>query len=167
MKIESSTSTIIQTNDSVGGKTNVTITGSRENCMKAALEIMECIEEKTAMHTATTKKISMPDGVVGRVIGKNGVTIRYIKAETEVQAIEFDKPPKGVEAVNPSYIRTCSITGSDEQIEEAIKLIKQVQNGEDIVNKAQFAAMCAKIGYQVKDDSETIHTPSADQCVIS
>ena len=161
MKIESSTSTIIQTNDSVGGKTNVTITGSRENCMKAALEIMECIEEKTAMHTATTKKIFMHGGVVGRVIGKNGVTIRYIKAETGVQAIDFDKPPKGVD------ICTCSITGSDEQIEEAIKLIKQVQNGEDIVNKAQFAAMCAKIGYQVKDDSETIHTPSADQCVIS
>ena len=167
-KVQSTTNTSIQiSNVGVGGKTEGMIIGSHENCTRAAIDIMECIKEKRAMHTATTKKITMPNSVVGHVIGKGGVTIFYIKAETEVQDIEFDKPPKGVEAVDPSYVRTCSITGSDEQIEGAIKLIKQVQSGEDIVTNARLAAVFARFGFQIKDDSETVHTPSADQCAIS
>ena len=168
-KVESATNTSIKilSNISVGGKTEGIIIGSHENCTRAAIDIMECIKEKRAMHTATTKKITMPNSVVGRVIGKGGDTINYIKAETEVQDIEFDKPPKGVEAVDPNYIRTCSITGSDEQIEGAIKLIRQAQ-GEDIVTSARLAAVFERFGFQIKDDSETVHTPSsADQCAIS
>ena len=164
-KIQSATNTSIKISNSVGGKPEGIIIGSHENCTRAAIAIMECIKEKRAMHTATTKKITMPNSAVGRVIGKGGATINYIKAETEVQDIEFDKPPKGVEAVDPSYVRTCSITGSDEQIEGAIKLIKQVQSGEDIVTNARLAAVFAR--FQIKDDSETVHTPSADQCAIS
>ena len=167
-KVQSATNTSIKiSNSSVGGETEGIIIGSRENCTRAAMDIMECIKEKRAMHTATTKKITMPNSAVGRVIGKRGDTIKYIKAETEVQDIEFDKPPKGVESVDPNYIRTCSITGSDEQIEGAIKLIKQVQSGEDIVTNARLVAVFARFGFQMEDDSGTVHTPSADQCTIS
>lgn len=151
-KVQSTTNTSITiSNVGVGGKTEGMIIGNHENCTRAAIDILECIKEKRAMYTATTKKITMPNSVVGHVIGKGGVTIFYIKAETEVQDIEFDKPPKGVEAVDPSYVRTCSITGSDEQIEGAIKLIKQAQSGEDIVTNARLAAMFARFGCQIKD----------------
>ncbi len=157
--MQNATNTSIQiSNVSIGGKNRGTITGSPENCERAAVQIMELIAERTAMHTATTKTISIPDGDVGRVIGKGGATLRDIKAMSGVQEIEFDK--------TNNLIRTCSITGTDEKIEEAIKLIRQVQDGrDDVVSGAQLADLLANCGISLRESDEA-GTPGG-RCVVS
>ena len=164
-KIEAETDTHIKLDKSWSNEdTQIHIAGKEDNCAHAIVKISECISMKTAMHTATSRTISVQASSVGRVIGRHGSTLQFIKAESEVQSIEFDKPQTGFDAAVNST-RKCTIIGSEEQIEKAIGLIKRAENGEDFVTQARLVHMFSNLGVQVDPDSETVH--KSDECVIS
>ena len=155
-KVEKATNTSIKISGDNGDKCEGVIIGSKENCKKAAFMIANKLKQKISMHTATSKTIPVPHNMVRRIIGKNGVTIEAIKSLSGAHDIDFSEKPIGWEAfLNP--VRTCTITGSDEQIEKAKELIEQVTSGTDIVTNAEIAAMCVRLGLSLNNDA----------CVIS
>jgi len=163
-KIRSETNTDIKVRDSYNEETEIEICGTQDDCMRASLKICESIEKKTAMHTATSKTISVRSSAVGKVIGRHGCTVHYIKAESGAQEVEFDKAQSGFEAaVNPTC--NCTITGSDEQIEKAIELIRRAEKGEDFVTKARFDHFLSTFGMRLDSDSGDANR--SDPCVIS
>ena len=146
LEVERATNTIIKLEPdsaALGHKKKGTITGSEENCKKAALMILKKLKRRVYIHTAASRTISIPHNMVGRVIGKHGVTIESIKSLSGAHDIKFSEKPKGLEALmNPD--RECTITGSDEEIEKAIKLIDQVVTGNDVTENARFVAAILK-----------------------
>lgn len=114
--------------------------------------ILQKLKRRVSLHTAASETMKVPDNKVGRIIGKNGVTIEAIKSLSGVQDIDFSERPSGFEALfNPE--RTCTITGSHDEIEKAKKLINQVVDGEDIVTNARIAAVLLRLQ---DDDSSCV-----------
>ena len=164
LEVERATNTIIKLQPRSfvsGGRRVGVIMGSEENCKKAALMILKKLERKVSMHTATSKTIKIPQEMVGRVIGKNGVTIDMIKSLSGVHDIKISDRATDLAAIL-STERECTIAGSDEQIEKAVKLITQVLSGEDIVTNARIAALKVKLKEVGIDLSE-----ESSACVIS
>ena len=163
LEVERATNTIIKLQDrsyALNGKRAGEIVGSEENCKKAALMILKKLEHKVSMHTAMSKTIKIPLDMVGRVIGKNGVTIEMIKSLSGVHDIKISDRATGLAAIlNPE--RECTITGSAEQIEMAVKFITQVLSGEDIVTNARIAALMVKVGMDLNEED------TSSDCVIS
>ena len=158
-EVERLTNTIIKVDrgfGSLGGQNRkVLVVGSEDNCKKALLMILRNVERRVGEHTAGAKTISVPDGLVGRIIGKGGATISAIKSISGAQDIKFDDKKTGLEAML-QIERKCYIHGSEEAIEKAEKLIRLAMTGEDIVAGATFAAVfmeLLKSGVQCQEES--------------
>ncbi len=148
LEVERATNTVIklETHTTLpGGRIKGRITGSEENCKKALLMITQKLSRRVSQHTAASSTIKVPDNMVGKIIGKEGSTIEFIKSLSGAQDIKFSDRPPPLEAMF-NHDRECTITGSHEEIEEAKKLIKQVIAGEDIVTNARIAAIMTKLG---------------------
>lgn len=162
-EVERVTDTVIQVPPLVtGGRRTGVIIGSEENCKRAALMISEKLQRRVSQRVAASQQIRVPDDMVGRIIGKNGATIHAIKALSGAHDIDFSERPTGLEAfLNP--MRVCTITGSNEEIEKAKDLIKQVLEGEDIVTNARMAALIVKLRTMGID----FDSSENNQCVLS
>ena len=155
LEVERATNTIIKVDDrrrSLGDNRYVVITGSTENCNKAFLMITQRLQRKVYLHTATSETIKVPAGMVGRLIGKNGVTIETIKSSSGAHDIKFSDRPVGLQGLFQQTEQECTITGSHDQIKEAKKLIQQVLSGEDIDPSVHLAALMEKLGIQFEDE---------------
>ena len=159
-EVERLTNTIINVDRGIGGSLGgqnrkVLVVGSEENCKKALLMILRNVERRVSEHTAGAKTISVPDSLVGRIIGKGGATISAIKSISGAQAIKFDDKMTGLGAMLQTE-RKCYIHGSENAIEKAEKLIRLAMTGEDIVAGATFAAIfieLLKLGVQCQEES--------------
>ena len=129
---------------SLGDKRYVRIVGSEENCKRALLMIVQKLQRKVSLHTAASETIKVPNNMVRRIIGKEGVTVQCIKSLSGALDIKIPDRPRGSEAF-PEPERDCVITGSHDEIEEAKKLIKRVLAGEDIVANARLEALMVKL----------------------
>ncbi len=167
LEVERKTNTIIKVPSNLhssSGRVAGTITGSEENCRRAAIMIVEKLKRRVAMHTATSVTIEIPGSMVGRIIGKNGATVRAIESLSGAQKVEISPRSQGLEAfLNPS--RKCTITGTAEEIEKAKELIQQVLDGEDIVTNATLAALLVKLGISLTDNDSD--SSSNNDCPIS
>ena len=136
--------------------TKVLIQGDEENCQRALLLIVQNIRRKTALHTATTKTITIPNQHCGRVIGKGGANVKEIQSLTGTRINV--KGRQGWDAIlNPEEPATCEITGSSEQIEEAKKLIAKAVEGEDVAQNAFFAAFISALVQELKAEGYTFN----------
>ena len=120
---------------------DVVIIGRKENCKKALLKILTNIRRKTAVQIAATETIEIQNRkMCGRVIGKNGANRKAIENISGAR-IKIEEST-GLEAMlDPNGPRKCKITGSAEQIESAKELMELAQEGADIAQAAQIAAV--------------------------
>lgn len=147
LEVERATNTSIKVDSrkgSLGDERYAMITGSAENCKRAFLMITQRLQRRVYLHTATSETIKVPDNMVGRIIGKSGITIEGIKSLSGANDIKFSDKPVGLQGLLNTE-RDCTITGSHEEIEEAKKLIHRVLDGEDIVTGAYLAALMMKL----------------------
>ena len=147
-QVESETNTIIKVEKSGYARLTqngtVDIKGSEENCKRALCIILQNLRRKMVQHLATTETITIPNLLVGRVIGKGGSTCSAIENISGARVRIESREDQGLE----SYLddsRTCKITGMAEQVEEAKDLIKSAMQGADIVRVAAFAAIMFKL----------------------
>ena len=123
------------------------IHGSEENKKKALVLILNRLKKRVSQQTAKTETIDIPEAMVGKVIGKGGQTISAIKSLSGVVDIKIEDRPQGLATfldLNPS--RKCMITGSEEEIEKAKRLITLAMQGGDIVMGATLAALIVELG---------------------
>ena len=128
------------------------ILGSKENCQRALALILRKLRKKVSQHTSASKTISIPSHLCGKVIGKDGASLRAIESISGAKIkIEKKKGWKGL-FVNE---QDCIITGLDEEIEVADKLIQEVMAGVDIASKAKLVDLIGiltkKFGFQFGD----------------
>ena len=136
---QTNTSIVIKKNDRYDMSTNGygRIIGSEKNCEKALSLIVQNLQRRVRMHTSTTKTISIPSALCGKVIGVGGATCRAIETLTGAE-IKIDKGG-GLEGL--LGLRECKITGLEEQIDKAEKMIREAMGGADIMKRATLAAL--------------------------
>ena len=129
------------------------ILGSKENCQRALALILRKLRKKVMQHTSASKTISIPSHLCGRVIGKGGASLRAIESISGAK-IKIEKK-EGWEGLFVDE-QDCIITGLDEEIEVAEKLIREAMAGVDIASKAKLVALIGilteKFGFRFEDD---------------
>ena len=144
-EVESKTDTNIHVDKDKRDKTantKILIEGDKESCKRALLLILQNIRRKTALHTATTETITIPNEHCGRVVGKNGVNLHAIQ---DLTGARIKVPRKSLDTVlNPKGLAKCEITGSSEQIAKAKELVSKAVEGCDIAQNAFFAAFVSQ-----------------------
>ena len=152
--------TVAKNESDVAANTKVLIQGSKENCEKAQFLILQNIRQKTALLTATTDIMMIPNqSLCGRVIGRGGANVRAIQDLTGTQ-IKVERK-KGLEALLDSDgPRRCEIKGSPDQIKKAKELINMALKGEDIAQAEVIAAFMMKLKEELKGEGFTF--PESD-----
>ncbi|CAI8016274.1 Tudor and KH domain-containing protein homolog [Geodia barretti] len=123
--VESKTDTRIRVEKKEGdtaANTRVIIMGEKENRQKALFLIVQNLRRKTALHTATTETIDIPNEDCGQVIGRKGANVRAIENLTGTR-INI-KQPNALDFFLRFEVK-CKITGSAEQIEKAKEMIRK------------------------------------------
>ena len=148
-QVESETNTIIKVVErselaQLSRNTTVAIIGREENCKRALYIILQNLRRKIFQHLATTETMTIPNHLVGRVIGKGGSTCNAIEKLSGARVKVESKEDLGLESLLDNS-RICKITGMAEHIEEAKELIKRAMLGADIVQEATFAAVMVKL----------------------
>ena len=141
---ETNTSIQIERGFSLAGNSKGIIRGSEENCKKAIVLIAETIERRQKQHMAHVRVKEISNA--GRVIGRDGSTRRAIETLSGARLKIEEKPLElglGYLGIGPT--QTCKITGSDEAITAAERLIDRAQAGEDIHAQATFMSMATAI----------------------
>ena len=162
-EVESETDTkitVVKDESDTTANTNVLIQGSKENCEKALRLIVQNIRRKTALHTATTDTMMIPNQrLCGRVIGRGGANVRAIQNLTGTR-IKVERK-EGLEAVLDSDgPRRCEITGSPDQIKKAKELIAMALEGHDVAQAAVTAAFMVRLMKELKVEGFTF--PESD-----
>jgi len=116
-KIRDETDTKIDLPDSGSESDMITITGREANVKKAADKIQEI---QSQMANIVSQDISIPAKIHNTVIGAGGKLIQSIMSECGGVAIKFPEPNSGSDKV--------TIRGPGEDVEKAIKLLKELSN---------------------------------------
>lgn len=95
----------------------VTISGSKESVEKARAEI------RNALAPDTTETVECPPGIVGRVIGRQGETIKSLQSASEAHIVVDQNYPEGVP-------RKVIISGRPDSVERAVKMVTELIQGE-------------------------------------
>ena len=151
--MESKTNTVLRVEKNehdLAANATVLIIGKKEDRMKALNLIIQKINLKRALHTATTVTIEIPNEHCGRVIGKKGANVRAIQdlTGTRIQVESL----KGLEAFMPDAMAKCQITGTADQIEKAKEMIQKSVEGSDIAGAAYIAAFMLRFMKELKDE---------------
>ena len=129
------------------------ILGSKENCQRALTLILKKLRKKVSQHTSASKTISIPSHLCGRVIGKGGASLHAIESISGAK-IKIEKK-EGWEGLFVDE-RDCIITGLDEEIEVAEKLIQEAMTGVDIASTGKLVALIGilteKFGFHFEGD---------------
>ena len=152
-EVESKTNTVLKVEKNehdLAENAKVLIIGKKEDCVKALKLIIQKINLKRALHTATTVTIEIPNQHCGRVIGKKGANVRAIQdlTGTRIQVESL----KGFEAFMPDAMAKCEITGTPDQIEKAKEMIQKSVEGSDIAGAAYITAFMLRFMKELKDE---------------
>ncbi len=147
--VERETNTIIKLERDYGGLSGVkrgVIRGSEENRKKALQMILDRLKKQVKQRTDTAETIQISNDKVGLIIGTKGQTIKAIRSLSGAD-IDIKNGPTGLESFSffGPQTRDCTITGSEEEIEKAKKLIRMAENGGNIVVGATLAALIADL----------------------
>ncbi len=148
--VERETNTIIKMERDYGGLSGVkrgVIRGSEENRKRALQMILDRLKKQVKQRTDTiAETIQISNDKVGLIIGTKGQTIKAIRSLSGA-SIDIKDEPTGLESFSffGPQTRDCTITGSEEDIEKAKKLIRMAENGGNIVVGATLAALIADL----------------------
>merc|ERR1712013_160992 len=118
-RIRDETDTKIDLPDSVSDSDMITITGKKENVNKAVAQVQQIQSE---MANITTKEIKIPSKIHNTVIGAGGKLIQSIMSECGGVAIKFPENGSGSDLV--------TVRGPVDDVEKAVKLLKELSDGE-------------------------------------
>lgn len=124
--LQSRTGTRIQVDQKVpGDQKPITITGSRadvENAKRAINEVLTS-DAPSSVPGDTSRSIECPQGIVGRIIGRGGETIRSLQQASNAHILVDQNFPEGAP-------RKVTISGRPESVERAFKMITELIDGE-------------------------------------
>lgn len=95
----------------------VTIRGTRESVSRARAEI------KTCLSPDTQETVECPQGIVGRIIGRQGETIKALQVASEAHIVVDQNFPDGVD-------RKIHVSGRPDSVERACRMIRELIRGE-------------------------------------
>ncbi len=144
--VERETNTIIKMERDYGGLSGVkrgVIRGSEENRKRALQMILDLLKKQMYHRINTAETIQISNDKVGLIIGTKGQTINAIRSLSGA-SIDIKDGLESFSFFGPQT-RDCTITGSEEDIEKAKKLIRMAENGGNIVVGATLAALIADL----------------------
>ena len=160
-EVELATNTIIKMErdygPGLGGNKRGVIRGSEENQKKALQMILNRLKKRESIYTLQkVDTVQVPKDKVGLVIGRGGQTINAIRTLSGVVDIKIDDQPSGLASFSlfAPLTCTCTITGSEKDIEKAKQLIDLATKGGNIVVGATLAALIAdlaNLGVEVEE----------------
>jgi len=111
--------------DSVGDSKKVTLSGTRDSVEMAKAMIKDVLDtEPSAMQSGeAAKSVDCPAGIVGRIIGRGGETIRSLQSASGAHIVVDQNFPDGVP-------RKVNISGRSDAVERAVKMVTELINGE-------------------------------------
>ncbi|MEW5315691.1 MAG: hypothetical protein WDW38_007101 [Sanguina aurantia] len=124
--LQSRTGTRIQVDQKVpGDQKPITITGSRADVEHAKRAISEVLtsDAPSSVPGDTSRSIECPQGIVGRIIGRGGETIRSLQQASNAHILVDQNFPEGAP-------RKVTISGRPESVERAYKMITELIDGE-------------------------------------
>lgn len=124
--LQSRTGTRIQVDQKVAGDQKpITITGSRADVEHAKRAISEVLtsDAPSSVPGDTSRSIECPQGIVGRIIGRGGETIRSLQQASNAHILVDQNFPEGAP-------RKVTISGRPESVERAFKMITELIDGE-------------------------------------
>lgn len=109
------------------------IMGSKKSCEEALMLMCKKLNEKICRLHAIEKIVTVPDSLVGRIIGIDGGTRKAIEKLSGAR-VKIDQGDRGPleRRLFPSDAKV-TIKGSEEQIERADQLIERAKQGDNIV----------------------------------
>lgn len=108
------------------------IIGSKKNCEDALILMCKKLNEKICRLHAIEETMTVPDALVGRVIGNEGSTKKAIEKLSGAK-VKIDQEDKGLALRLLVRDAKIIIKGSKEQIDRAKQLIERAQCGDNIV----------------------------------
>ena len=138
--LQTSTQTNIQVDhSSAGPEKTVTITGStKESVEKAKAEIMQLDADETS------QVLECPPGIVGRIIGRGGETIRALQSASEARiTVNQDFPP--------DQNRQVIISGKPDACERAAIMVNELIHGEPGSAQSIIQRVCQQHGIGQSD----------------
>lgn len=119
------TSTRIQVDHNFPGDSKpITVFGTPENVEKAKELVHEVMEsENPSLPGDVTKTVECPAGIVGRIIGRAGETIRSLQSASSARILVNQNFPEG-------HPREITISGRADAVERASKMVTELISGE-------------------------------------
>ena len=142
----------------LGGKKRGVTCGSEESQKKALQMILNCLKKTFELHTAIVETVQILKDKVDLFIGQVSKTINAIKAPSRDVNVRIKDCPSGLAFFSlfslfaPST-RSCTITGSEKDIEKAKQLIDLAAKGSHLVVGATMTALIANLGVKVEEFS--------------
>nr|BBC28455.1 C1, subunit of the circadian RNA-binding protein CHLAMY1 [Yamagishiella unicocca] len=124
--LEASTSTRIQVDHKAPGEKPVTISGKREDVERAKRTVLDLISgtgDTVPVTGEVQRMLECPQGIVGRVIGRGGETIRTLQQASGAHILVNQDFPDGVP-------RQITITGTHDAVERAISMVSELISGD-------------------------------------
>ena len=122
-QVQQSTGTKVQIDhSSVGEFKKVTLLGKSTDALEAAkLQIRQIVAEDAAGESQHS--VDCPHGIVGRIIGRGGETIRALQQASQAHIVVDQNYPEG----EP---RKINVSGKPDAVERAVKMISELIQGE-------------------------------------
>ena len=147
-QLQYSSGTKIQIDHDSGGDTKrVTIaSASQQGIDKAKREIDLLCADDGADHT---EEVQCPQGIVGRIIGRGGETIRALQQASQAHIVVDQNFPEG-------QPRKVIVTGRQDGVMRATKMIQELINGEpgsaqSIIQKVCACLCCARMHASLRE----------------
>ncbi len=107
-----------------GDYKKVHVTGSRESLDIAKAQIQAALEaEVPAGQGDVTRTTTCPPGIVGRIIGRNGETIKSLQSASGAHIMVDQSMPEGQD-------RIINVTGKADSVDRAMKMVEELIKGE-------------------------------------
>nr|BBC28431.1 C1, subunit of the circadian RNA-binding protein CHLAMY1 [Yamagishiella unicocca] len=124
--LEASTSTRIQVDHKAPGEKPVTISGKRDDVERAKRTVLDLISgtgDTVPVTGEVQKMLECPQGIVGRVIGRGGETIRTLQQASGAHILVNQDFPDGIP-------RQITITGTQDSVDRAINMVSELISGD-------------------------------------
>ena len=125
-RLQYETSTRIQVDHNAAPHSDlkrVSVTGSREHVETAKKQILSIISADEPYTGDSQAEVECPQGIVGRIIGRGGETIRALQSASQANIVVNQSFPDGVP-------RKVIITGRSEAVDRAAKMVTELIAGE-------------------------------------
>lgn len=125
--LEASTGTRIQVDHKAPGDKPVTISGRADEVERAKRQVLDLISghgsDAAPAPGEAQKTLECPQGIVGRVIGRGGETIRTLQQASGAHILVNQDFPEGA-------ARQITISGSQDAVDRAASMVQELIGGE-------------------------------------